>query len=76
MSDLRKAANHPLLLRHHYTDERLRGMAQAILSEPSHREADPQLVWEDMTVMSDFELHNLCTKHKVCVCVEEMKEPF
>ncbi len=36
--------------------------------ESSHRDAAPNLVWEDMSVMSDFELHNLCTLYKVCVC--------
>ncbi len=37
--------------------------------ESSHRDAAPNLVCEDMSVMSDFELHNLCTLYKVCVCV-------
>ncbi|XP_064404540.1 SWI/SNF-related matrix-associated actin-dependent regulator of chromatin subfamily A containing DEAD/H box 1-like [Halichondria panicea] len=64
MVDLRKATNHPLLLRHHYTDHTLHCMVRAILKEPSHRDAAPNLVWEDMSVMSDFELHNLCTLYK------------
>ena len=29
------------------------------LQDPSHADADPQLVFEDMTMMTDFELHNL-----------------
>ena len=69
MVDLRKATNHPLLLRHHCTDHTLHCMVKAILKEPSHRDAVPNLVWEDMSVMSDFELHNLCTLYKVCGCV-------
>ena len=69
MVDLRKATNHPLLLRHHYTDHTLHCMVRAILKEPSHRDAVPNLVWEDMSVMSDFELHAqpLHTVQGVCV---------
>ena len=58
--EMRKIANHPLLVLHHYSEDILRQMAQEILCEPSHRDADPKLVYEDMTVMSDFELHQLC----------------
>ena len=40
--------------------------------ESSHRDAAPNLVyvWEDMSVMSGFELHNLFTRtvQGVCVC--------
>ena len=78
---LRKIAMHPLLTRHHYSDDLLRDMAADILKDPAHLSADKELVREDMTVMSDFELHNLCKKTKVsaggggggggteCVCV-------
>ncbi len=46
MVDLCKATNHPLLLRHHYTDHTLHCMVRAILKEPSHRDAAPNLVWD------------------------------
>lgn len=62
---LRKIAMHPLLQRHHYHDNLLREMAKEILQDPSHRDADFDLVCEDMTIMSDFELHCLCTETKV-----------
>ena len=58
--EMRKIANHPLLVRHHYSHEILRRMSQEILIEPMYRDADPNLVCEDMTVMTDFELHQLC----------------
>lgn len=63
--DLRKIAMHPLLLRQHYDDSRLHQMSRAILQDPAHCDADPALVYEDMSVMSDFELHNLCLESKV-----------
>ncbi|CAB1332860.1 unnamed protein product [Coregonus sp. 'balchen'] len=31
--------------------------------EPTHREADPALIKEDMEVMTDFELHRLCLQY-------------
>lgn len=63
--ELRKVANHPLLLLHHYTNVILRQMSQDILSEPTYHDADPNLVYEDMTVMTDFELHRLCLSYPV-----------
>lgn len=69
--ELRKVANHPLLLLHHYTDAILKQMSQDILSVPIYRDADPNLVYEDMTVMTDLELHRLCLSypvlHKYCL---------
>ena len=65
MMDLRKAANHPLLLRHLYNNDKLHKMSRDILQERTHRDADPALVFEDMTVMSDFELHKLCVSYQV-----------
>ncbi|XP_069124027.1 SWI/SNF-related matrix-associated actin-dependent regulator of chromatin subfamily A containing DEAD/H box 1 homolog [Argopecten irradians] len=62
LMQLRKAANHPLLLRKHYNDKLLREMSKHIAKEPSHRDrqATPQLIFEDMCVMHDFEIHKLC----------------
>ncbi|KAM4709791.1 SWI/SNF-related matrix-associated actin-dependent regulator of chromatin subfamily A containing DEAD/H box 1 isoform 1-T2 [Discoglossus pictus] len=60
MMHLRKMANHPLLHRQYYTAEKLRNMAELMLKEPTHREANPDLIFEDMEVMTDFELHRLC----------------
>eukprot|EP00049_Salpingoeca_infusionum_P013990 m.260692 g.260692 ORF g.260692 m.260692 type:complete len:794 (-) comp15565_c1_seq4:4697-7078(-) len=59
---LRKMANHPLLHRRIYTDEKMRKMSREILKDPDHYECDPELVFEDMSVMSDFELNALCEK--------------
>lgn len=64
MMQLRRAANHPLLLKRFYDDDKLLKMSKAILKEPTHCESDPNLVFEDMSVMSDFELHKLCKTYK------------
>ncbi|XP_067850571.1 SWI/SNF-related matrix-associated actin-dependent regulator of chromatin subfamily A containing DEAD/H box 1-like isoform X2 [Heptranchias perlo] len=63
MMQLRKMANHPLLHRQYYTAEKLRKMAKLMKKEPTHRDANPDLIFEDMEVMSDFELHNLCQEY-------------
>nr|BBE38017.1 SWI/SNF-related, matrix-associated actin-dependent regulator of chromatin, subfamily a, containing DEAD/H box 1, isoform a [Xenopus laevis] len=60
MMHLRKMANHPLLHRQYFTAERLRTMSKLMLKEPTHCEANPDLIFEDMEVMTDFELHRLC----------------
>ncbi|XP_018107632.1 SWI/SNF-related matrix-associated actin-dependent regulator of chromatin subfamily A containing DEAD/H box 1 isoform X2 [Xenopus laevis] len=60
MMHLRKMANHPLLHRQYYTAEKLRTMSKLMLKEPTHCEANPDLIFEDMEVMTDFELHRLC----------------
>ncbi|CAJ0925666.1 unnamed protein product [Ranitomeya imitator] len=62
MMHLRKMANHPLLHRQHYTAEKLRSMSKLMLKEPTHCEANADLIFEDMEVMTDFELHRLCSE--------------
>ncbi|XP_071112881.1 SWI/SNF-related matrix-associated actin-dependent regulator of chromatin subfamily A containing DEAD/H box 1 homolog [Haliotis cracherodii] len=63
---LRKVANHPLLVRNHYTDEKLIAMSKQIAKEPSHRDrgALPHLIQEDMAVLNDFDINNLCQQYK------------
>ncbi|KAJ7402999.1 SWI/SNF-related matrix-associated actin-dependent regulator of chromatin subfamily A containing DEAD/H box 1 [Pitangus sulphuratus] len=63
MMQLRKMANHPLLHRQYYTNDRLRTMSMLMLKEPTHCDANPDLIFEDMTVMTDFELHLLCKQY-------------
>ncbi|CAN0060314.1 unnamed protein product [Bubo scandiacus] len=63
MMQLRKMANHPLLHRQHYTTDKLRAMSMLMLKEPTHCDANPDLIFEDMTVMTDFELHLLCKQY-------------
>uniref|UniRef100_A0A6Q2XMJ0 SWI/SNF-related, matrix-associated actin-dependent regulator of chromatin, subfamily a, containing DEAD/H box 1 n=1 Tax=Esox lucius TaxID=8010 RepID=A0A6Q2XMJ0_ESOLU len=63
MMQLRKMANHPLLHRQYYTADRLKAMSCLMLKEPTHSDADPVLIQEDMSVMSDFELHRLCQQY-------------
>ncbi|XP_015671176.1 SWI/SNF-related matrix-associated actin-dependent regulator of chromatin subfamily A containing DEAD/H box 1 [Protobothrops mucrosquamatus] len=63
MMQLRKMANHPLLHRQYYTSEKLKVMSKLMLKEPTHCEANPDLIFEDMCVMTDYELHLLCKQY-------------
>ncbi|CAI9739166.1 SNF-related matrix-associated actin-dependent regulator of chromatin subfamily A containing DEAD H box 1- [Octopus vulgaris] len=66
LMQLRKLANHPLLQRRHFNNSLLRSMSTAIAKEPSHRDRNalPSVIYQDMEVMSDFELHKLCLLYK------------
>lgn len=59
---LRKIANHPLLVRRHYTDTKLREMGK-ILKKTTHRDSVLDIIVEDFSVMSDFEIHNFCCQY-------------
>ncbi|XP_074849693.1 SWI/SNF-related matrix-associated actin-dependent regulator of chromatin subfamily A containing DEAD/H box 1 isoform X2 [Carettochelys insculpta] len=63
MMQLRKMANHPLLHRQYYTVDKLKMMSTLMLQEPTHCDANPDLIFEDMSVMTDFELHLLCKQY-------------
>jgi SWI/SNF-related matrix-associated actin-dependent regulator 1 of chromatin subfamily A len=62
---LRKAADHPLLFRKIYNNDLLREMTKEIRRDVKYWDTDEEYVFEDMTVMSDFELHRLCQENKV-----------
>ncbi|KAK3091472.1 hypothetical protein FSP39_020046 [Pinctada imbricata] len=66
LMQLRKAANHPLLIRNHFSDDVLQKMAKKIAKEPSHRDrgALPDLICEDMAQMNDYDLMRLCDQYK------------
>ncbi|KAG4302153.1 hypothetical protein PCANB_001463 [Pneumocystis canis] len=59
---LRKAANHPLLFRRTYNNNILKKIAKNIMKEPEYKNANQNYIYEDMQVMTDFELHQLCKK--------------
>ncbi|CDS10310.1 hypothetical protein LRAMOSA02986 [Lichtheimia ramosa] len=61
---LRKAANHPMLFRNIYDDAKLKIMAKDIMKEEQYWDANEDYIYEDMTVMTDFELDKLCRNHK------------
>lgn len=63
MMSLRKASIHPLLFRRIYDDVTLSKMSKACLKEPLFAESNVNLVFEDMSVMTDMELHQFCERY-------------
>lgn len=60
---LRKASIHPLLFRDLYDDKKIDKMSDAILDEPEYSEnGNREYIREDMSCMTDFELHRLCER--------------
>ncbi|XP_049858991.1 SWI/SNF-related matrix-associated actin-dependent regulator of chromatin subfamily A containing DEAD/H box 1 homolog isoform X1 [Schistocerca gregaria] len=62
--DLRKMANHPLLLRYNYTDEQLKSSAAYLARNPSYKGDKEDVIFEDLACMSDFQLHQLFIEFK------------
>ncbi|KAK7077745.1 ATP-dependent helicase smarcad1 [Halocaridina rubra] len=60
---LRKITNHPLLVRHHYDLAKLKNMAK-ILKKTTHRESVMQFIVDDLSVMSDFQIHKTCLMYR------------
>ena len=63
MMEMRKLANHPLLARYYFTDERLREFSKRLASASTYKKTNPQYIFEELAVMSDFQVWQLCNKH-------------
>uniref|UniRef100_A0A2A4IW79 Uncharacterized protein n=1 Tax=Heliothis virescens TaxID=7102 RepID=A0A2A4IW79_HELVI len=63
MMDMRKLANHPLLLRYHYVDSTVRQIAARLARDPGYKEKNEQYAWEDLMCLSDFQIHQLTLQH-------------
>ncbi|KAL9081115.1 MAG: hypothetical protein Q9159_007422 [Coniocarpon cinnabarinum] len=62
LTQLRKAAIHPLLFRRHYTDELLHKITTAFINarENKGKDYNHQYVFEDLEICPDFEIHRWC----------------
>ncbi|EPY50057.1 helicase SWR1 [Schizosaccharomyces cryophilus OY26] len=76
LMQLRKAANHALLFREHYDTNTLRKMAKDIMKEEQYKNANEQYIFEDMEIMSDFELHRLCRNFPTLQSYMLKEEPW
>lgn len=66
LMNLRKAANHPLLLRNHYDGEQIRVLARLLKRQDAgHQQAVEKFIREDLAVMSDFYIHKTCMAYRV-----------
>ncbi|VEN43099.1 unnamed protein product [Callosobruchus maculatus] len=72
MSDLRKLSNHPLLLRYHYDMDKMKEIAKLLAVDPGYKDTVEQYIVDDLTWMSDFEIHTLCKEFK---CLDQFTLP-
>lgn len=63
MVEMRKLANHPLLGRYYFSDDKLREFSKRLASVSSYKKTNPQYIFEELAVMSDFQVWQLCNKH-------------
>jgi len=67
LMNLRKIANHPLLIRNHFDVGQVRQLARILKKDASHDKAVEKFIAEDLSVMSDFDIHKTCLAYR---CVE------
>eukprot|EP00095_Tigriopus_kingsejongensis_P007896 maker-scaffold1406_size42870-snap-gene-0.11 protein:Tk07896 transcript:maker-scaffold1406_size42870-snap-gene-0.11-mRNA-1 annotation:"low quality protein: swi snf-related matrix-associated actin-dependent regulator of chromatin subfamily a containing dead h box 1-like" len=68
LMNLRKAANHPLLIRYHYDDAKVKLLARTLKKQDSgHKEANETYIREDLSVLTDFLIHKTCLEYR---CIE------
>merc|ERR1719431_2432490 len=70
LMNLRKTANHPLLVRDQYDDHQLKVIARLLKTRDSgHKEAEEKFIVEDLQTMSDFDIHKTCQTYR---CIEHL----
>ena len=66
LMNLRKAGNHPLLLRNHYDKSGVRNLARLLKkNDPGHAKAVEKFIVEDLEALSDFYIHKTCQHYPV-----------
>ncbi len=63
--NLRKIANHPLLVRSHYENQQVKMLARMLKKDESHHLAVEKYIAEDLSVLSDFDIHKTCLAYRV-----------
>ncbi|XP_065350439.1 SWI/SNF-related matrix-associated actin-dependent regulator of chromatin subfamily A containing DEAD/H box 1 homolog [Cloeon dipterum] len=67
MMQLRRAANHPALLRHEYTERKIKAIAKKLQKDKTYKENREASIQMDLREMSDHQIHMLCRQHP---CIE------
>ncbi|XP_015435861.1 PREDICTED: SWI/SNF-related matrix-associated actin-dependent regulator of chromatin subfamily A containing DEAD/H box 1 homolog [Dufourea novaeangliae] len=64
MIQLRKLANHTLLVRDYYNESKLRIIAGRLAKEQGYKQKNPDYVFEDLQWMSDYQINQLTRTYK------------
>jgi len=67
LMNLRKIANHPLLVRNHFDGTQVRSLASILKKDPSHNLAVEKFIREDLSALSDYDIHKTCLAYR---CIE------
>ena len=65
LMNLRKIANHPLLIRNHFDASQVRTLARVLKKDSSHSQAVEKFIAEDLSALSDFDIHKTCLAYRV-----------
>lgn len=66
LMNLRKIANHPLLIRKHFDNVQVRTIARLLKArDASHALAVEKFIVEDLSALSDFDIHKTCLAYRV-----------
>ena len=65
LMNLRKIANHPLLIRNSYDNSQIRTLARMLKKDSSHVNAVEKFIVQDLEVLSDFDIHKTCLHYRV-----------
>lgn len=63
MMDMRKTANHPLLMRHYFTDSKVNEISKRLAMVSTYKDTNPEYIFQDLVHLSDFVIWQLCQKH-------------
>lgn len=63
LMDMRKLANHPMLLRSFFTDAKLREVAKALVHDSFYKNNNAKEIFEDIAPLSDLKVHQLGNKY-------------
>lgn len=63
MMDMRKLANHPMLMRYHFTDAKLHDISKILARDSVYKNNNPKEIFEDIAPLSDMKIHQLRDKY-------------
>lgn len=64
MMQLRKLANHSLLIRDYYDEKKLKAIANRLAKESGYKQKNPEYVFEELTWTSDYKINQLTRIYK------------
>lgn len=66
MMDMRKLANHPLLMRYHFSDKTLMRIAEQLSTHPDYKKnPHPPYIFEELAILSDFQVQQQLEKYDI-----------